>query len=121
MAIVCACLTTLRPLFAGLDRSLLSSINWTRRSTASSSSARSKEQRSDLRDEIGRLQGKEKKFMRLPFKHRNSDRQLLAFEQIVSPGIQGDTVSVERAERQNKSLEDDTSGAFKVESEVSVV
>ena len=59
--------------------------------------------------------------MRLPFKHRSSDMQLLDFEQAASPGVQGDTGSVARAERQHKSLEDDTSGTLSVASAASMV
>lgn len=118
MAIVCACLTTVRPLFAGLDLSFLSSINWTRRTTTSSSSANSKGRRSDL---SGSLQGQEKKFKRLSFKHSSSDMQLLDIEQTGSPGVKVDTAFVDRAERQNESLEDGTSGTLSVKSAVSVV
>lgn len=118
MAIVCACLTTVRPLFAGLDLSFLSSINWTRRTTTSSSSANSKGRRSDL---SGSLQGKEKKFMRLHFKYRSSDMQLLDIEQTGSPGVKVDTAFVDRAERQNESLEDGTFGTLSVKSAVSMV
>lgn len=59
--------------------------------------------------------------MRLPFKHRSSDMQLLDFEQAADPGVHGNTVFVERAERHNKSLQDDTSGTLSMKSAVSMV
>lgn len=118
MAIVCACLTTMRPLFAGLDLSFLSSINWTRRSSTSPSSANSKGQRSTL---SGSVQWKENKWIRLPFKHRTSDMQLLDVEQAASPGVQADTMYMERVKMHNESLEGDTSGTLSVESAFSMV
>lgn len=47
--------------------------------------------------------------------------QLLDIEQTGSPGVKVDTAFVDRAERQNESLEDGTSGTLSVKSAVSVV
>ena len=59
--------------------------------------------------------------MRLPLKHRSSDMQLLDVEQAASPGVQGNTGTMGRAERSDKSLEDDTSGTLSVASAASMV
>ena len=103
MAIVCACLTTMRPLFTGLDLSFLSSISWTGRANASSSSTKSKERCSHSKDDLGKHQGKDVQF--LAFGHEVED---------VSKG--GTILFVERTmEREDTPLEDGTSSPLTTE------
>lgn len=117
MAIVCACLTTMRPLFAGINLSLLSSISWTGRTTASSSSTKSKGRCSDLIDDQGNRQEKEKRRTRLVFEHGESDIQFLAYRHEAEDRSKGGTiVFVERTTgREDTQLEDDTSSPLTIE------
>ena len=117
MAIVCACLTTMRPLFAGINLSFLSSISWTGRTTASSSSTKSKGRCSDLKGDPGNHQEKEKRRTRLLFEHGESDIQFLAYGHEAEDGSKGGTiVFVERTTgREDTQLEHDTSSPLTTE------
>ena len=117
MAIVCACLTTMRPLFTGFDLSFLS-LTWKGRSTFSSSTANSKGRRSDFMDAQRKDSKKEEKRTRPPYESHGSDSQLLGLEQLASPETQDSIVSVES---QTMSLEDDTSTSLRVERGTSMV
>ena len=124
MAIVCACLTTLRPLFAGVDLNFLSSLNWTSRPTPSSSSAKSNRRRSDLKDDPGSHQGKEKKRIRWPSERLKSDMELAGFEQLVNVGVQGGisvTATIESSRTKYSWQEDGAPTAARVKSEESFV
>ena len=115
MAIVGACLTTMRPLFAGVDLSFFSSINWTGRTTASCSSAKSGGRRLHGSDGPTRTQEKPGKSMRWIFEDRKSDIKLLAFEHVESAGTQETIVFVERAEGEIMMLEDGTPSLSSIE------
>ena len=118
MAIVCACLTTMRPLFTGFDLSFLSPLTWRGRSTFSSFTANSKGRRSDLTDDQRKDPRKEEERTRPPYESHRSDSQLLGLEQLASPGTQESVASVES---QNISLEDDRSTSLRVERGISMV
>ena len=108
MAIVCACLTTLPPLFAGLDN-FLPSLSWTSRRTASSSSAKNNGRRSDLGIDPESDQKIETKPMRWPSERGKSDMELSGFEQLANARIPGGISFLEEAEsgRTEHSLQDD--------------
>ena len=118
MAIVCACLTTMRPLFTGFDLSFLSSLTWRGGSTFSSFTANSKGRRSDLTGDRKEDPRKEEERTRPPYESHRSDSQLLGLEQLAGPVTQESMVSVES---QNMSLEDDTSTSLRVERGISMV
>ena len=118
MAIVCACLTTMRPLFIGFDPSFLSPLTWRGRSTFSSFTANSKGRRSDLTDDRGKDSKKEEERTRPLYESYKSDSQLLGLEQLASPGTQESVVSVES---RNISLADDTSTSPRVERGIPMV
>lgn len=108
MAIVCACLTTLPPLFAGLHN-FLPSLSWTSRRTASSSSAKNNGRRSDLGIDPESDQKIEKRPMRWPSERRKSDMELSGFEQLANAGMQGGIsfLEIAESERTEHSLQED--------------
>ena len=118
MAIVCACLTTMRPLFTNFDLSFLSSLTRRGRSTFSSFTANSKGPRSDLMDDRWKESRKEEEHTRPPCESHRSESQLLGLEQLASPGTQRSTVSVKS---QNVSLDDYRSTSLRVERGISMV
>ena len=115
MAIVGACLTTMRPLVAGVDLSFFSPINWTSRITASCSSAKSGGRCSHGSDGSKRTQETPGKSMRWVFEDRKSDIKLLGFEHLEGAGTQETIVFVERAEGEIMMLEDGTPSLSSVE------
>ena len=124
MAIVCACLTTLRPLFNGIDLGFLSSLRWTSRRTASASSANSKGRWSDPTIDPESDRKKEEERMRSLPGRRKSDTELLGFKQVVNTGTRGGTAFMERAEsskRGNPWQEDGMSTSARAKSEESFV
>ena len=98
MAIVCACLTTMRPLFTGFDLSCLSSFTWRAKSTFSSFTANSKGRRSDFTDDQRKILTKEEERTGRQHKNHRSDCQLLGLEQLASPAIKESPVSLESQE-----------------------
>ena len=121
MAIVCACFTTLRPLFAGVDFNFLSALRWTSRRTASSSSAKSKGRRTDRREGLESDQKRQEN--RSPERHK-SDIELVQFEQVLDVGTQEAIRYAERAEssrRWNNWQEDGASTTFRARIEESFV
>ncbi|CAD6563519.1 MAG: hypothetical protein ASARMPRED_000008 [Alectoria sarmentosa] len=108
MAIVCACFTTLRPLFAGVDFNFLSALRWTSRRTASSSSssAQSKGRRlPDPREEGSESDEKRQENNRMdrsPERHHKSDIELVEFEQVLDAGTREAIGSAERAESERR-------------------
>ena len=118
MAIVCACLTTMRPLFTGLDLSFLSHLTWKGRGTFSSFTASSKGRRSDLMDDGRKDSRKEDHCTRPPYESHRSDSQLLVLEQLPSPRTKKSMVSIES---QSISLADDTSASLRMERGISMM
>ncbi|CAF9926230.1 MAG: hypothetical protein ALECFALPRED_003396 [Alectoria fallacina] len=121
MAIVCACFTTLRPLFAGVDFNFLSALRWTSRRTASSSSAKSKGRRTDRREGLESDQKRQEN--RSPERHK-SDIELVQFEQVLDVGTQEAIRYAERAEssrRWNNWQEDGASTTVRARIEESFV
>lgn len=124
MAIVCACLTTLRPLFTGISLEFLSSLRWTSRRTASSSSANRKERWSGPSLELESDPKKEEERMGSLPERRKRGTGLLEFQQVVNAGTQGAIAFTERAESSKRGsswLEDGTSISAKAKSEESFV
>ena len=118
MAIVCACLTTMRPLFTGFDLSFLSSLTWKGRNTFSSFTANSKGRRWDLVDDRGKNTRNEEERTRPPYESHRSDSQLMGLEQLATSGIKESMLSVES---QNILLEHDPSTSLRVERGISMV
>lgn len=118
MAIVCACLTTMRPLFTGLNLSFLSLPTWKGRSTFSSFTVSGKGRRSDLINDRKQDSIKEEERTTPPYESHRSDSQLLRLEQLASPATQESMVSVES---QNISIEDDASTSLRVQRGISMV
>ena len=124
MAIVCACLTTLRPLFTGISLDFFSSLRWTSRRAASSSSANRKGRWSEPNIELESDQRKEEERMGSLPERRKSGTGLLGFEQVVNAGTQGDIAFMETAESSKRGsswLEDGTSITTRAKSEESFV
>ena len=80
MAIVCACLTTLRPLFVNVNLSFLYSLSWKGSNTSASSSAKSKRRWSSLKNDRESDQKKEEKLMSSLYERHKSDMEMLGFE-----------------------------------------
>ena len=119
MAIVCACLTTMRPLFTDFTLSFRSSLTWKGRSTFSSFTANSKGRRTDLTDDRRQNTIKEEERTTPPYETYRSGSQLLRLEQLASPGTQESIVSVES---QHISLvDDDMSTSLSVQRGISMV
>lgn len=120
MAIVCACLTTLRPLFTGIDLTFLSSLSWTTRRTASTSFAKSKRRWLDPKDDPRSKRREEEKRIRSLSEPRDDDIELLGFEQAVNAGTQGGITFMEKAtslKNEDSWLDDSISTTIRVRSE----
>ncbi|KAM0794903.1 hypothetical protein BDR22DRAFT_939785 [Usnea florida] len=99
MATVCACLTTLRPLFVGFNISFLSSFTWSGRPSPYSSSAKNKERRqSDLRYHGESDKIKDEKQMQWPSARGESDVELYDFDQMLRGEMGGAMSVAEKAE-----------------------
>ena len=100
MAVVCACLTTLRPLFVGLDLKILSSFRWTSRRGASFSLAKSKGPWSDGRDgsDSDPIKGR----ITPQWERREDDTELVKLEQGFNAETQRTTESMNSAESSNR-------------------
>ena len=102
MATVCACLTTLRPLFVGFNISFLSSLTWSGRPSPYSSSAKNKERRrSDLKYDGESDNIKKEKQMQWPSARRESEVELYNFDQMLKGEMGGAMTVTERAESSN--------------------
>lgn len=124
MAIVCACLTTLRPLLTGISFDFLSSLRWSSKRTASSSTANGKGRWSDPSLEPESDQGKKEARTGALAEHHRRDIELLGFEQVVNAGAQGDITIVESTESSRRGsswLEDGTTVPSRAKSEESFV
>lgn len=124
MAIVCACLTTLRPIFTGISLDFLSSLRWTSRRTASSSSANRKGRWSEPNFELESDQKKEEERIRSLPERRKSGTALSGFEQVINAGTQEGIAFMERAESSKRGgswLEDGSSISARAKSEESFV
>ena len=114
----------MRPLFTGIDFNFLSSLSWTTRLTASSSSAKSKGRGSDLINDPESGLGEEGKRMRWPSERCKRDIELSGFEQVVNAGTPGDMTSMERAaslKTEDSWLENSSSGTVRIRIESSFV
>ena len=99
MATVCACLTTLRPLFVNLNISFLSSFTWSGRPSPYSSSAKNKERRqSDSRYHGESDKIKNEKQMQWPSARGESDVELYDFDQMLRGEMGGPMSVAEKAE-----------------------
>ena len=105
MAIVCACLTTLRPLFVGVNLSFLSSLSWKRSNSTSSSSAKSKRPWSSLKNDGESDQKKEDKLMSSLYERHKSDMEILGFEMENKTGKQESKVVAESVEGEEEIRE----------------
>ena len=104
MATVCACLTTLRPLFVGFNISFLSSFTWSGRHSPYSSSAKNKaRRRSDLEynGESNKIKNEEQ--VQWPSARRESDVELYNFDQMLK-GEMGGTMSVTEKAESSKTM-----------------
>lgn len=97
MAIVCACITTFRPLFAGIDLKLMTYLNWNGRRTASSSLAKTKgrwpDRRNDPESDL-----KKAKRMRSLSGCREGDLEMLNLDQVVHTQTLGNIRFIKSAE-----------------------
>ena len=99
MATVCACLTTMRPLFVGFNISFLSSFTWSGRFSPYSSSEKNKDRRhSDLKYDGEGDKAKKEEQMQWPSARRESDVELYHFDQMLKGEMGGATSVTERAE-----------------------
>ena len=99
MATVCACLTTLRPLFVGFNISFVSSFTWSGRPSPYSSSAKNKERRrSDLKYEGENDTIKKEEDVQWPSARRESDVELCNFDQMLKGEMGGAMSVTEKAE-----------------------
>lgn len=114
MAIVGACLATLRPLFSGVDSHFLSSLSWTSRRITSSSSGKSGGWWLSRKDSSKSDQKKEKKRSELRPERHKSDAELVRSEQMENLGA-------ERLNRSDICLEDGSSTATRIKIEEAFV
>lgn len=125
LAIVCACLTTLRPLFAGVDLDFRSSLTRFSRYTASSSSTKSREQWSDLNvDPESDWEKEERRLRRLSERLKNG-KEVTGFDEVLhARTLEGIGLAEMRAEgsrRWNSWHDDDISTTVRAEGEGSFV
>ena len=99
MATVCACLTTLRPLFVGLNISFLSSFTWSGRPSPYSS--KKERRRSDMKYDGECDKTKDEQQMQWPAR-RESDVELYNFDQMLK-GEMGGAVSVTERPESSKT------------------
>ena len=116
MAIVCACLTTLRPLFVGVNLSFLHSISWKGSHSASSSSSavKSKRRWSNLRSDGESDQKKEEQLMSSLYERHKNDMEMLGFERVDGAGKQGPEALAENEVREDNIRENDTFAPLRV-------
>ena len=100
MATVCACLTTLRPLFVGFNISFLSSLTWSGRPSPYSSEK--ERRRSDLKYDGESNKTKNEEDVQWPSARRESDVELYNFDQMLK-GEMGGAVSVEERPESSKT------------------
>ena len=96
MATVCACLTTLRPLFVGFNISFLSSFTWSGKPSPYSS--KKERRRSDLKYDGESDKTKNEKETQWPSARRESDVELYKFDQMLKGEMGGAMNVTEKAE-----------------------
>ena len=125
MAIVCACLTTLRPLFAGIGPNFHFSLPWTSRSTASSSSTKSRGRRSDPSGDPESDQEREEKRIRSLSERLKRETEVMGFDEVLyaraQEGIELKEMRAEGSRRWNSWHDDGTPTTGGVEGEESFV